>query len=355
MPTALRALALALAVLCLQGCSSLAYYAQLARGGYDVLARRQPIQPMLTDPAVDPGLRARLSQALQAREFASSRLALPRNGSYTRYADVGRPYVLWNVFATPALSLSPVTHCFPIAGCVAYRGYYSEQAARDEAARLAAQGDDTEVSGVPAYSTLGWFDDPILNTMAHWDDDHLDGMIFHELAHQRLYVKGDTAFNESYASFVQQQGLREWRAQRGMAAPKDAQGSERKAQFTQLVLDARGRLEALYASGKDEASLRAGKQAEFERLHADYLQLRDGLWQGYAGYDAFFARPLNNARLLPFGLYDQWVPAFAALFRQSQSQWPKFHEAAAALAKLDRPAREAQLKSLAATSSPTMP
>jgi len=331
----------------LGGCSSIDYFAHLAKGQYGVLSARRPLDEVIADPATDATLKARLQLAQQARAFASDRLALPRNGSYTLYADVGRPYVAWNVFATAEFSLKPVTHCFLIAGCVGYRGYFDKAKAEAEARELAAQGDDTYVGGVPAYSTLGWFDDPILNTMLRWDDDALDGTIFHELAHQELYVKNDTAFNESFATFVQEEGLRQWRAARGLPAG-DSLPQRREDQFTQLVLDARERLQKLYASGLAAEPMRAAKQAEIERLRDDYRRLRDTQWQGYKGYDAWVDAPINNAKLLPFGLYHKWVPAFAALYTQRNGDWPKFYDAARQLSKQEPQPREAALERLAA-------
>ena len=230
----------------LSGCASLDYYAQVSRGQLDLLAARQPVADLLADPQTDPQLQRRLALAQQARDFASARLALPDNRSYRLYADLRRPYVVWNVFATPELSLAPLTHCFPVAGCVAYRGFYQQGRARGAAALLQGEGLDTYVAGIEAYSTLGWFDDPILNTMLRWDDERLAAVIFHELAHQQLYVADDTAFNESFASFVEQEGLRQWRAARGLA-PGDAHAERMRRQFTQLILASRERLQALYA------------------------------------------------------------------------------------------------------------
>ncbi len=331
----------------LSACSSIDYFAHLAKGQYGVLSARRPLDQVIADPATDATLKARLQLAQQARAFASDKLALPHNGSYTLYADVGRPYVAWNVFATAEFSLKPVTHCFLIAGCVGYRGYFDQAHAEAEAKELAGQGDDTYVGGVPAYSTLGWFDDPILNTMLRWDEDALDGTIFHELAHQKLYVKNDTAFNESFATFVQEEGVREWRAARGLPRG-DSLPQRREDQFTQLVLDARERLEKLYASGLAAEPMRAAKLAEIERLRADYRTLRDTQWQGYKGYDAWVDAPINNAKLLPFGLYHKWVPAFATLYAQQNGDWPKFYEAARQLAKQDPQPRDAALERLAA-------
>jgi len=337
-------LPIGLVLLC--GCSTDSYYSQLARGEYQMLDARRPIAEVLTDAHADPVLKQRLQLAQRARVFASDRLQLPRNGSYTVYADIGRSSAMWNVYATPEFSLQAVTHCFPIAGCVAYRGYYSREAAQAEAERLRQAGNDTAVDSVAAYSTLGWFDDPILNTMMGWNDDRLHSTIFHELAHQQLYLKGDTAFNESFATFVEEEGLRQWRAARDLP-PKPSAAEQREQQFTQLVLDARARLGKLYASGLPTAEMRAAKQAEIERLRADYRVLRDGPWQGYQGYERWIKADINNARLLPFGLYRGWVPAFTALYAQQHGDWAAFYAAAKALAAQPAAQRQNALQQLA--------
>ena len=339
-----RLVPLLLAVL-LSGCASLDYYAQLGRGQLQLLAARRPVAELLADAQAEPQLQRRLALAQQARDFASARLALPDNRSYRLYADLQRPYVVWNVFAAPELSLAPLTHCFPIAGCVAYRGYHQQGRARGAAALLQAEGMDTYVAGVEAYSTLGWFDDPILNTMLRWSDERLAALIFHELAHQRLYVADDTAFNESFASFVEQEGLRQWCAARGLPCD-DAREAHMRQQFSALILASRERLQALYASPLSDARKRAGKAAEFARLRAEYRTLRNGPWQGDGRFDAWMAQPLNNARLLPFGLYDRWVEAFAVLFRRVDGDWPAFYRRAAALGALPPQARERALAAL---------
>lgn len=332
-----------LLAVCLNGCST--YYGQLAVGQLELLRQRQPIAAVIEDPQTEQPLRQRLALALQARGFASRALGLPDNDSYRLYADIKRPYVAWNLFATEAFSVAPLNHCFPIAGCVGYRGYYQPGRARGAAALLQAEGYDTLVAGVPAYSTLGWFDDPLLSSMLRWDDDRLAGLIFHELAHQQLYVTDDTAFNESYASFVEREGLRQWRASRGLPPSSDTL-REQYADLSRLALATRERLVALYASGLSEAEMRAAKAAEFMRMRQAYRRLRDGPWNGDDRFDRWMARPLNNASLVPFGLYDQWVPAFAALFEQVGGDWPRFHAQVAALGRLPADERKRQLEAL---------
>ncbi|WP_024681051.1 aminopeptidase [Pseudomonas syringae] len=333
------------AITLLAGCSSVSYYGQLAQGQWQLLQAREPVEKIIADPTRDAGLREHLARSQLARRFASEHLHLPDNKSYRLYADLGRPYVVWNMFATDEFSLEPVTHCFPIAGCVAYRGYYSPGGARGEAALQRQAGKDVYLSGVEAYSTLGWFDDPILSSMLGWGDERLATLIFHELAHQRFYVKDDTEFNESYASFVEQEGTRQWRAARGLP-PESVSQSARRDQFIQLVLDTRERLKALYRQPLSAEVMRTRKAGEFERLRHDYRQMRDEQWAGDKRFDGWVNGPMNNAKLLPFGLYDQWVPAFAALFRQVNGDWQAFYQAVETLGGLPVESRKAALRRL---------
>ncbi len=333
-------------LLLLNGCTSISYYSQLASGQLQLLRAREPVSEVVADPARDPQLRAHLAQSQQARSFASDQLHLPDNQSYRLYADIGRPFVVWNVFATPEFSLTAQNHCFPIAGCVAYRGYYSQGAARGEAAVQRLQGMDVTIGGVEAYSTLGWFNDPIISSMMSWGDERLATLIFHELAHQRLYVKDDTEFNESFATFVEQEGTRQWRAFRHLPADNGSQARQRD-EFIELVLATRARLELLYTLPLPPEQMRQRKAAEFERLRTQYRKIRDSQWSGDKRYDAWINAPMNNARLLPFGLYDQWVPAFEVLFQQTGGNWPAFYAAAEKLGALPAEQRKAALKALA--------
>ncbi len=327
------------------GCASVRYYAQAAHGQGELMVHRRPISKVLQDPDTSPKLARRLRLAKQARRFASGRLGLPDNRSYDTYVQLDRSYVVWNVFAAPRHSVDAVPQCFPIAGCVAYRGWFSETAADSDAAVLNAAGNDVWVGGVLAYSTLGWFADPILSSMLRWNDDELAGTIFHELAHQLIYVKGDTGFNESFATFVQVRGLQQWRRARGLPQQNDHQQAIDDG-FTQLVLDLRGRLKVLYASRVDDVSMEAGKQREIAAFRSRYAQWRQCRWPRDHRYDAWVARPINNARLLPFGLYDQWVPAFGVLFRRAGRNWPAFYASVRGLAAESTASRENALKAL---------
>lgn len=323
-----RLLAPLLAALFLCGCQA-GYYAHLLRGQYDLLSRREPIDELIAQPRTDPALKIRLTRALDARRFATHQLALPDNDSYRSYADLGRPYAVWNVFAAPELSLQAHEWCYPMLGCLSYRGYYDPRRAEAEARSLRAQGLETFVAGIAAYSTLGWFDDPLPSTVGE-AEDVVAGTIFHELAHQVEFVDGDTAFNESFATFVEQEGLRQYLEDAPQLAQAARLRQQRQAEYVGQMLDGRRRLEAIYASAAPDADKRQRKQAEFERLRRE---------TGLQG-------ELNNARLSPFGLYHQWVPAFAALFRAQHRDWKAFYETVGELAELDADDRRRRLEEL---------
>ncbi|HET7923997.1 MAG TPA: aminopeptidase [Rhodanobacteraceae bacterium] len=324
------------------GCGTLDYYGHVAHGQASLLVHRKPIEAIVADKSTDPKLRDRLAEAEAARRFASDHLGLPRNKSYTSYVDLGRPYATWNVFATPEFSVEPITHCFPFAGCVAYVGFFDKQSAERERKKLAAQGNDTAIEGSAAYSTLGWFADPILSSMLRWSDDELDGVIFHELAHQRVYAEDDTAFNESFATFVQREGLREWRESRGLP-PAGSESDARDDAFAALVLDFRERLRTLYARELDAPAMREAKAREIDAFRERYRHLRATEWKDDAAYDRWVDAPINNARLVPFGLYDHWVPAFERLFMQANGDWPTFYGYVSGLARLSKEERDREL------------
>ena len=340
----------AFATLALAGCSameSIQFYWQGATGQADLLSRAKPIAEVAAATA-DPLLKAKLERVQTIRAFASRELGLPDNRSYTRYADLDRPFVVWNVFAAPELSLTPRQWCFPVAGCVAYRGYFAEADAREDAARIAAEGYDVHVSGVPAYSTLGWFDDPVLSTFIRFREAELARLVFHELAHQIVYVKDDTSFNESFATAVEEAGIARWLAaqhDRPDAAQlaADVPRAERlRAEFRRLVRDTRDRLAALYASDAPIDEKRAAKAAAFAAMRADYGQMKAG-WDGLPGFDRWFAAGPNNASIASAGLYANRVPQFAALLAAEGGDLPRFYQRVKALAALPRAEREAWL------------
>jgi predicted aminopeptidase len=335
------------------GCATLGYYGQTVGGHLEVMHKRVPLARALADPELKPTTRERLQQVEAIRRFAIDVLGLPDNDSYRSYADLERPYVLWNVFAAPEFELKALQSCFPLVGCLSYRGYYAERDARAYADALRAQGYDVYVGGVAAYSTLGWFADPVLNTMLRWSPTELAGVIFHELAHQKLYVPDDSSFNESFATAVQEEGLRRWLAQQGddglrLAAEQEAQ---RREAFLRLVEATRVRLQQLYASGQPPEQMRASKAAVFDEMRAEYARLK-ATWGGYAGYDAWFGADLNNARLLAVATYHEWVPAFRALLQDAGGDLQRFYSDAGLAARLPPDARRRWLASWRATATP---
>lgn len=329
------------------GCTTVSYYSQAIAGHLEVMQRARPIDDRLARDALPDALRARLFRALEIRDFATRELGLPDNGSYRSYADLGRPFVIWNVVAAPALSIVPKASCFPVAGCVSYRGFYGEADARAYAASLEKEGLDVFVHGVAAYSTLGWFDDPLLNTFINYPEAELARLVFHELAHQTVYIRDDTTFNESFAVAVEEAGVERWLAshpETDRAAYATLQS--RRAEFLALVMRYRERLGALYASSVPDADKLAGKRQAFADMQADYRRLRDS-WGGWAGYDRWFARDINNAHLASIATYTRLVPAFRALLARGGGDFGRFYAAVREIGALPPAAREARLAALA--------
>lgn len=342
------------------GCTTVGYYAQAVGGQLDLLARARPIGDILDDrptddtfvpkPPAAPELKQRLRTALTIREFASRELALPDNDSYRRFVELDRPAVAWNVFATPEFSLTPKTWCFPVTGCVPYRGYFARKRAERFALELRREGFDVQVAPVTAYSTLGWFHDPLLSTHLRYRDVDLAALLFHELAHQVLYVPGDADFNESFATTVEIEGLRHWLAARGDSATLAAQLSARarRGEFVRLVLRFRKELAALYRSPLPVDTLRAEKARRFETLIDTYGRERNR-WPAGENYDGWFAQAINNAHLASIGLYHRHVPAFEALLSSVNRDLPTFYRTARTVARLPATEREARLRALAET------
>jgi predicted aminopeptidase len=336
-----------LLALALAGCETLSYYAQAVGGHFDLKARARPVEELLADAYTPPDLRQRLVLAQSVREFASRQLALPDNGSYRSYAELDRPYAVWNVVAAAEFLLDAVESCFPVAGCVTYRGFYAREDAERYAAQMRERGLDVFVYGVPAYSTLGMFDDPLLSTFIRWSDAEVARLLFHELSHQLLYVKGDTAFNESFAVAVEREGVRRWLASAGRSAEleKFLQAREREREFGRLLDQTRTRLAALYRSGIAPQEMRERKRAEFERLAAAPVYRR------HAG--GYVTGP-NNALLAAFASYSQHVPAFERALAASHGDLPAFYARVRALSKLDKAERTRQLEAQVSGMSTTL-
>jgi predicted aminopeptidase len=329
----------------LGGCSTTSYLVQAASGEYHVMHASEPIERVIEDPHTSSELRARLILVREARAFASDSLGLPQNKSYTSYADIERPYVVWNVVATPEFSVTPHHWCFPVAGCVAYRGYFHEQAAREFAARLRRQGYDVAIDGVPAYSTLGKFSDPVLSSVLRYDNDEVAATIFHELAHQLLYVKDDSAFNEAFATTVEDAGLERWLVHEGTPGRIQAFRADEahEAAFVKLLADARRQLAQLYASHEPPEAMRARKEEVFAALAQEIRALEKREDVSGTLYDEWIGEGLNNARLASVATYYDCVPGFRRLLASEDNDLERFYAAARALARLPRAQRDAQL------------
>lgn len=345
----LAVLGLGLAVaIGLGGCADLRYLAQSVGGHLDVVHRARPVAEVQTDPQTPPDLAARLALSQRMRDFAVQELRLPDNASYRRYSELSRPAVVWNVVAAPPLSLTLKTWCFPVMGCVGYRGYYDRAQADALAATLQREGWEVSVYGVPAYSTLGWSNwlggDPLLSTFIRWSDGELARLLFHELAHQVVYVSDDTMFNESFATAVERLGSALWLARYTDPAQREAQAAVelRRRDFKALTLQTRRQLAALYAGPGSDEDKRREKAQLMARMREAYAQVKATRWGGFSGYDGWMASA-NNASLGVQAAYDELVPDFERLFEREQRSFERFYAAVRQLAALPRDERRRQL------------
>ena len=342
---------LAGATVCLtSGCATIGYYAQSATGHLNLVEAARPVSQWLADTDTPPKLKARLELSQRIRDFAVSDLGEPDNASYRRYADLKRSAAVWNVVAAPELSLELKTWCFAVVGCVGYRGYYERAGAEDFAAGLKGEGLEVSVYPVPAYSTLGklptagWLADPLLNTFIDYPEGELARLIFHELAHQVAFAQGDTLFNESFASAVEKIGAERWLATHADAEARAeyARGNARRADFVALTARYRDELAALYKGSASDAAKREAKAAVLLRLRADYTAMKAAKWDGYAGYDGWFARA-NNASFGVLASYTSLVPAFERIYEREGRDFPRFYAEVRRLAALPPAERRAAL------------
>lgn len=338
--------------LLLSGCQALSYYRQAIAGEYEILAHQQPIPGLITDPKTAPALKVKFEQVLEIRAFAEENLKLPTDDQYLKYVDLHRPYVVWNVNVAPALSLTPKTWWFPVVGRASYRGYFVESQARRYSEVFAKQGWDVYVDGIETYSTLGWFHDPILNTFINEPESYLAEVIFHELTHQRLFVAGDTDFNESLATAVSEEGVRRWcqTSNRQAAYERYQKNLAHEKDFAQLVMAARDRLKAVYKDPQlaDAAKLERKNQI-IAQLRADYSALKKQWGGKESGYDHWFAQPINNAKLNTVSAYFDLVPCFQAMLRANGGNLDDFFHAVEQLAKLPLKERHAALRKFSPT------
>ncbi len=328
------------------GCAQLGYYTQAVQGHFAMLSEAKPIDHWLADPGVGDDLKTRLKRVRAIRAFAAKELGLPDNGSYTKYADLKRKYVLWNVVATPELSLKPERWCFPVAGCVDYRGYYSREAAQRFADSLSRQNLDVRVTGVPAYSTLGWFNDPVLSTFIEYPEAELARLIFHELAHQVAYAPGDSQFNESFATAVEEIGVMRWLEARGDDAMRAQYIAyqERKEAFLLLLSTYAHQLEENFNRPASDAEKRRRKAEIFADLQQRYEQIKETKWGGYTGYDRWFGERMTNAHFALISTYHDLAPAFRGMLTK-EKHLPTFYQSVRKLAQMDKAARRKALSS----------
>ncbi len=333
------------------GCSTLGYYAQSIGGHLDLMARARAVEEVKADPATPEALRERLARAQLMRDFAVRELKLPDNRSYRRYSDLGRSAAVWNVTAAPELSLKLETWCFPVVGCVGYRGYYDRAAAEAEGERLRARGLEVNVYGVPAYSTLGkleWLGgDPLLSTFIGWNDGDLAKLVFHELAHQVVFAEGDTTFNESFATAVERIGVARWLERHADEATRRqfALSQSRREDFRALTARYRERLHAIYTGPGSDADKRAAKAQAMRDLRAEHARLKAERWDGFTGYDGWFERA-NNASFGVLAAYNELVPHFERLFEREGRDFERFYAAVARLAALPKAERHATLRAI---------
>ncbi|MSQ20545.1 MAG: aminopeptidase [Betaproteobacteria bacterium] len=325
----------AIAMIAVAGCGTMQFYAQAVSGHLAVMAAAQPIdQSLFERPAITPLLKAKLERVLAIRQFAVSELQLPDNGSYRSYADIGRPYVLWNVIAAEEFSLRPKESCFLFAGCVAYRGFYAEADANAYGEAFRKAGLDVFVYGVTAYSTLGWFNDPVLNTVISHSEVELARIIFHEIVHQVAYTKDDSVFNESFAAAVEEEGVRRWVDRFGSEQQwrEFAATGQRRAGFVALISRYQKRFAAAYAIEAPILAKREEKSRLFAALRADYETMKRDEWGGFPGYDRWFAQDLNNAHLASVATYTELVPAFRRLLAKNNGDFTAFYREVKGLA-----------------------
>jgi len=350
-----RGFLLFVGVFFLSGCSTLGYYLDLVNGHAAIINQAEPIVDVLAQQGVRPEVKKALLQMQAARQFAVQQLLLPDNNSYRSYADIGRQYVVWNVVATDEFSVKPQQWCYWIVGCMSYRGYYNEQDAETFGATLRKKHQDVLVSGVSAYSTLGWFEDPVLNTMLYRNEAMRLNLIFHELSHQKVYAKSDSAFNEAFATAVAEEGVRRWYQQQ--QKPQQFKAYQHVQQyrqaFNQLLKRARDDLAILYRQPLSVEVMRQRKYQRFEQLKREYKELKTE-WQGDQRYDSWMQQDLNNAHLAIVATYHDAVPGFRALLKKHHGDLSAFYQAVNAMVELTPEQRHLQLHQLASANNPLM-
>lgn len=339
-----RLISILLIVVSLSGCASFNYYRQSIQGQFEVLQKRQDIGNILKENNISDSLRNKLNTVLLLRNFSTEQLGLPKNNSYLSYADLQRDYVIWNIFANEEFSLEPVNWCYLIVGCLSYRGYFSQSEAQQHAAELREQGYDIYLGGVSAYSTLGWFDDPVLNTMLRWSDVRLAAVMFHELAHQQLYIKNDTEFNEAYADAVAHIGVTKWLEQKhDKSLLKEYQESQyQENQFVDLIMHYKSILNDIYQSSENEVKKRKLKKDSLQKMRNEYFELSK-TWERNP-YNIWFSTEMNNAKFAAIVTYRKYVPAFLEIYEKLKNDLPRFYSLSKSLSNCKPMKRKGILK-----------
>jgi predicted aminopeptidase len=319
----------------------------LMAGHSELLEQQKPVAEILAEKDIKPKLRELLETSQDIRDFATKNLYLPENDSYRTYADIKRPFAVWNVVAAKEFSVKPKKWCFLFVGCLSYKGYFTKEAATAYANELKEEGFDVYVAGAKAYSTLGWFDDPLLNTMMYKSEARRAGIIFHELAHQVVYIDNDSAFNEAFATTVEQEGIRRWLEKKGKSNQYDKYllNKKRDSQLNQLLQETREKLKALYKTNISDKEKRQAKKSVFLSMQKKYQQLKK-TWGGYNTYDKWMAKELNNAHLLLIATYHDLVPTFKAMLKKQNYNLKKFYVAVEQFGKLDKEKRTQQLSKI---------
>ena len=331
----------------MQGCSSLAYYWEKIQGHAEILSKQEPIQEVIDNPQTSDKVRKKLINTQIARAFASEVLQLPDNDSYKNYVDLKKDYVIWTVVATPPYSIKAKEWCFLIVGCLSYKGYFSKQDAEAFAEKLKTENMDVYVSGTKAYSTLGWFDDPLLSTMLYNSEAYRVGIIFHELAHQKMYVEDDTAFNEGFASTVELEGVQAWfsRDNKKEEYKRYIISKERDDDFKKLLQTTRAELKEAYSLSLDSKAMDESKIKIFNKLQLSYKKLKKQ-WDGYSGYDKWMSQDLNNAHLALVATYNDYIPAFRNLFKNVNNDYDLFYQQVEKMSELDKDKRYEEINKL---------
>lgn len=338
---------LILAALTVSACTSFGYYMDLMAGHSELMEKRKPVAEILAEKETQPKLRELLEISQNIRDFASNELHLPENDSYRMYADLKRRYAVWNVVAAKEFSMEAKKWCFLFVGCLSYRGYFSKADATDYANELRKEGYDVYVAGANAYSTLGWFDDPLLNTMMYKSEARRAGIIFHELAHQVVYIENDSAFNEAFATAVEHEGIRRWLNRKGQNKKYDEYlaNEKRDSELNLLLQKTREELKKLYKTDVSNQEKRLVKKQIFTQLQKKYQQLKKS-WAGYNVYDKWMTQKLNNSHLLLIATYHELVPVFKELLRKEKYNFKKFYTAVKQVGQLDIEKRNNQLKQI---------